>query len=64
MSKKKEFIFAGAPYSNSAPLVDKLTEVDSRVRVINDHPANLVRDLNAGRADVALIPVALIVLTT
>ncbi len=55
---KTEFIFAGAPYSNSAPLVDKLTEVDPRVRVINDHPANLVRDLNAGRADVALIPVA------
>jgi len=55
---KNEFIFAGAPYSNSAPLVDKLTEVDPRVRVINDHPANLVRDLNAGKADVALIPVA------
>ncbi len=55
---KTEFVFAGAPYSNSAPLVDKLTEVDPRVRVINDHPANLVRDLNAGRADVALIPVA------
>ena len=58
MSKKTEFIFAGAPYSNSAPLVDKLTEVDPRVRVFNDHPANLVRDLHAGRADVALIPVA------
>lgn len=58
MIGKTEFIFAGAPYSNSAPLVDKLTEVDPRVRVINDHPANLVRDLNAGQADVALIPVA------
>jgi predicted solute-binding protein len=58
MNDKSEFIFAGAPYSNSAPLVDKLTEVDPRVRVINDHPASLVRDLNAGRADVALIPVA------
>ncbi|VGO19695.1 menaquinone biosynthetic enzyme MqnA/MqnD family protein [Pontiella sulfatireligans] len=55
---KNEFIFAGAPYSNSAPLVDKLTEVDPRVRVFNDHPASLVRDLKAGRADVALIPVA------
>ena len=55
---KDKFIFAGAPYSNSAPLVDKLTEVDSRVEVMNDHPANLVRDLNAGKADVALIPVA------
>jgi len=57
-STKLEFVFAGAPYSNSAPLVDKLTEVDPRVRVINDHPSSLVRDLNAGRADVALIPVA------
>ncbi len=55
---KTEFIFAGAPYSNSAPLVDKLTEVDPRVRVINDHPSSLVRDLKSGRADVALIPVA------
>jgi chorismate dehydratase len=56
--REEQFIFAGAPYSNSAPLVDKLTEVDSRVRVINDHPSQLVADLNAGRADVALIPVA------
>lgn len=57
MNNKTEFIFAGAPYSNSAPLVDHLTEMDPRVRVINDHPANLVRDLNEGRAHVALIPV-------
>lgn len=55
---KEEFIFAGAPYSNSAPLVSKLTEIDDRVRVIHDHPARLVQDLKAGRADVALIPVA------
>ena len=57
MSRKNKFVFAGAPYSNSAPLVEMLTAVDPRVRVINDHPANLVADLNAGRADVALIPV-------
>ena len=50
MSGKEQFIFAGAPYSNSAPLVDKLTEVDSRVRVMNDHPANLVSDLNSGKS--------------
>ena len=54
---RNKFIFAGAPYSNSAPLVEKLLEVDSRVRVMNDHPANLVADLNAGKANVALIPV-------
>ncbi|MCK4565615.1 MAG: menaquinone biosynthesis protein [Verrucomicrobia bacterium] len=58
MNENGEFIFAGAPYSNSAPLVEQLTEIDPRVQVINDHPANLVRDLNEGRADVALIPVA------
>ncbi len=58
MIENNEFIFAGAPYSNSAPLVDKLTEIDPRVRVMNDHPANLVADLNVGKADVALIPVA------
>ena len=57
MGRDNEIIFAGAPYSNSAPLVDHLTAVDSRVRVINDHPANLVVDLNARKADVALIPV-------
>lgn len=57
MSRREEFIFAGAPYSNSAPLVDRLKEVDSRVRVISDHPSKLVADLDAGRADVALIPV-------
>jgi len=57
MSGREIFIFAGAPYSNSAPLVEKLAEIDPRVRVITDHPANLVADLNAGRADVALIPV-------
>lgn len=55
---KDLFIFAGAPYSNSAPLVEKLAEADPRVRVINDHPANLVSDLTSGHADVALIPVA------
>jgi chorismate dehydratase len=57
MSSKSEIVFAGAPYSNSAPLVDKLTEVDARVRVIHDHPASLMRDLKSGRADVALLPV-------
>lgn len=53
-----EIIFAGAPYSNSAPLVERLAAVDARVRVISDHPSRLVSDLREGRADVALIPVA------
>lgn len=58
MKRENEFVFAASRYSNSAPLVDKLTEVDPRVRVINDYPANIIRDLNCGRADVGLIPVA------
>jgi len=57
MNMNDEIVFAGAPYSNSAPLVEKLTAVDPRVRVMHDHPAGLVRDLMEGRADVALIPV-------
>ncbi|MEN8254361.1 MAG: bifunctional demethylmenaquinone methyltransferase/2-methoxy-6-polyprenyl-1,4-benzoquinol methylase UbiE [Verrucomicrobiota bacterium] len=57
MKRDNEIVFAGAPYSNSAPLVERLVEIDPRVRVITDHPANLLADLNAGRADVALIPV-------
>ena len=48
----KEIVFAGAPYSNSAPLVERLTAVDERVRVISDHPSMLVSDLREGRADV------------
>ncbi|MBN2164344.1 MAG: menaquinone biosynthesis protein [Pontiellaceae bacterium] len=58
MNGNDEFIFAASRYSNSAPLVDKLTAVDSRVRVINDFPANIIRDLKSGRAHVGLIPVA------
>ncbi len=57
MNRETEIVFAGAPYSNSAPLVEKLAEADPRVRVMNDHPANLMDDLLEGRADVALIPV-------
>jgi chorismate dehydratase len=55
---ERAYVFAGAPYSNSAPLVDKLKQVSPGVQVMNDHPANLVDDLNSGKADVALIPVA------
>lgn len=57
MSLKETFLFAGAPYSNSAPLVDFLQAVDECVRVTNDHPAHLAAALRAGKVDVALIPV-------
>jgi chorismate dehydratase len=56
--KTDSFVFAGAAYSNSAPLMDLLPEVDDCVRVIYDHPAHLVADLQCGRCDAALVPVA------
>ena len=57
MNERSKWVFAGAPYSNSAPLVEKLPEMDSRVEVIYDLPSNLVPLLLSGQADVALIPV-------
>ena len=60
MNNLSEIVFAGAPYSNSAPLVERLTAVDPQVRVISDHPAALLDDLLTGRADAALLPVALL----
>lgn len=57
MVKMDTIVFAGAPYSNSAPLVEQLTAVDARVQVISDHPARLLDDLLSGRADAALLPV-------
>ncbi|MEI6892357.1 MAG: menaquinone biosynthesis protein [Pontiella sp.] len=58
MMKKKEFVFAGAPYSNQAPLMEKLKEVAPGSEVIFDHPSNLVRGLLSGSVDAAVIPVA------
>lgn len=49
---EERFVFAAAPYSNAAPLVEYLD-----AEMIYDHPARLVDVLNAGRADAALIPV-------
>jgi demethylmenaquinone methyltransferase/2-methoxy-6-polyprenyl-1,4-benzoquinol methylase len=51
-------VFAASPYCNAAPLVDRLPAVDSRVRMLFGHPAQLVAALKDRRADVALIPVA------
>ena len=55
---KKEFVFAGAPYSNQAPLMEKLQDVEPGSEVVFDHPSNLVRGLLAGKVDAAVIPVA------
>lgn len=57
MAIRKELVFAGAPYSNSAPLVARLEATDPRVRVVNNHPSFLVQELLEGRVDVALLPV-------
>ena len=50
--------FAAAAYSNSAPLVACLQQVDSRVEVVHGVPSSHVAELLAGRVDCALIPVA------
>lgn len=55
---KKQFVFAGAPYSNQAPLMEKLQEVAPGSAVEFDHPSSLVRRLLAGTVDAAVIPVA------
>ncbi|MDF7825008.1 menaquinone biosynthesis protein [Pontiellaceae bacterium B12227] len=55
---KKEFVFAGAPYSNQAPLMEKLQDVAPGSEVVFDHPSSLVRGLLAGKVDAAVIPVA------
>ncbi len=55
---KNEFIFAGAPYSNQAPLMEKLVEISPGSRVEYGHPSILVKGLLAGKVDAAVIPVA------
>lgn len=55
---KKKFVFAGAPYSNQAPLMEKLLDVAPGSEVVFDHPSSLVRQLLAGKVDAAVIPVA------
>lgn len=50
-------VFAGAPYSNSAPLIDRLVDVDASIEVCHDHPSQMVQALMGGEVDVALLPV-------
>jgi chorismate dehydratase len=54
----KEFVFAGAPYSNQAPLVDQLEVVAPGSKVVYDHPSNIVRSVLDGDVDAAVVPVA------
>lgn len=55
---KQDLVFAGAPYSNQAPLMEKLQEVAPGSTVIYNHPAMLVRGLLEEKVDAAVIPVA------
>lgn len=55
---KEKFVFAGAPYSNQAPLMEKLEEIAPGSEVVYDHPSSLVRSLIGGDVDAAVIPVA------
>jgi chorismate dehydratase len=50
--------FAAAAYSNSAPLVACLSQVDPNVEVFHGVPSMHLKELLAGRIDCALIPVA------
>ncbi|MCF7848156.1 MAG: menaquinone biosynthesis protein [Kiritimatiellales bacterium] len=52
MTRDGKFIFAAAPYSNAAPLIECLD-----AEVIYGHPSQLVGDLLSGKTDAALIPV-------
>jgi chorismate dehydratase len=52
-----EFVLAAVPYSNAAPLVACLAQVDPRVRVVYDYPSRLTEALQRGDADLAMIPV-------
>lgn len=54
----KKIRFAAASYSNSAPLVEFLSDVDKRVEVIYGHPSSHIKDLISGNIDCALVPVA------
>ncbi len=50
--------FAAADYSNSAPLVACLSQVDPNVEVFHGVPSMHLEELLSGRIDCALIPVA------
>ncbi|MDF7798951.1 menaquinone biosynthesis protein [Pontiellaceae bacterium B1224] len=55
---KDDFVFAGAPYSNQAPLMEKLQEIAPGSTVEFNHPATLVRGLLDRKVDAAVVPVA------
>ena len=54
----KSLRFAAAAYSNSAPLVACLKEVNPSIQLYHGVPSMHVEELIAGKIDCALIPVA------
>ncbi|TAN37802.1 MAG: hypothetical protein EPN23_04625 [Verrucomicrobia bacterium] len=54
-----KFCFAAAPYANSAPLAHFLATVSPETRVVQDyHPSQMLQQLHSHSVDVALLPVA------
>ncbi len=49
--------FSAAPYSNSAPLVSYLNQVDSSAEIVYGVPSSHIQDLLNDKVDCALIPV-------
>jgi len=52
------YVFAAVKYANAAPLAHFLPGVDDRAVVTYGRPSSLLAELESGRADVALVPVA------
>jgi chorismate dehydratase len=52
------YVFAAVKYTNAAPLAHFLPSVDGRAVVTYGRPSSLLAELESGRADAALIPVA------
>jgi chorismate dehydratase len=52
------YVFAAVKYANAAPLAHFLPRVDGRAAVTYGRPSSLLAELESGRADAALIPVA------
>jgi chorismate dehydratase len=52
------YVFAAVKYANAAPLAHFLASVDGRAVVTYGRPSSLLAELESGRADAALIPVA------
>ncbi len=57
------YVFAAVKYANAAPLAHFLPAVDDRAAVTFGRPSELLDELVSGRADAALVPVAVFLAT-